>query len=103
MRMMTGTLFSFPGDWRRRILKIVLELELVLALDCREIWLLNKRYIIWLSVSQRLRRGLYTGGSSEFEDEFEPYAGRLPLGISRPVPAQLARRFARSALLQTPP
>jgi hypothetical protein len=24
-----GILFSFPGDWRRQILKIVLELELV--------------------------------------------------------------------------
>ena len=33
------------------------------------IWLLNKRYIVWLSVSQRLSRGLYN--SSEFEDEFE--------------------------------
>ena len=32
-------------------------LELVLALDCREIWLLNKRYIFWLSVSHRLSRG----------------------------------------------
>jgi hypothetical protein len=32
MRIMTGILFSFPADWRRQILKIVLELELVL--DC---------------------------------------------------------------------
>jgi len=32
--MMTGTLFSFPADWRRQILKIVLVLELVLVLDC---------------------------------------------------------------------
>jgi hypothetical protein len=31
---------------------------------------LNKRYIIWLSVSQRLSRGLYNGwGGCEFEDE----------------------------------
>jgi hypothetical protein len=27
---MTGILFSFPVDWRRQILKLVLELELVL-------------------------------------------------------------------------
>jgi hypothetical protein len=25
---MTGILFSFPGDWRRQILKIVLELPM---------------------------------------------------------------------------
>jgi len=57
-----------PADWRRQILKIVLELELVL--DCQQIWLLNKRYIIWLSVSQRLSRGLYMAGrSSEFEED----------------------------------
>jgi hypothetical protein len=51
-------LFSFPAaDWRRQILKIVLVLELVLVLRLlREIWLLNKRNIIWLSVSQRLSR-----------------------------------------------
>ena len=28
----TGTLFSFPADWKRQILKLVL--ELVLVLDC---------------------------------------------------------------------
>jgi hypothetical protein len=31
--MMTGILFSFPADWRRQILKIVLVLELELELD----------------------------------------------------------------------
>jgi len=31
MRMMTGIFFSFPAGWRRQILEIVLELELV---DC---------------------------------------------------------------------
>jgi len=30
MRMMTGIFFSFPAGWRRQILEIVLELELVL-------------------------------------------------------------------------
>jgi len=65
--MMTGILFSFPADWRRQILKLVLVLELVLV-DCREIWLLNKRYIILAfgeSASQQACNG------SEFEDEFE--------------------------------
>jgi hypothetical protein len=41
-------------------------LELELVLDLLRIWLLNKRYIIWLSVIQRLNRGLYN--SSEFDD-----------------------------------
>jgi hypothetical protein len=31
MRMMAGIFFSFPAGWRRQILEIVLELELV---DC---------------------------------------------------------------------
>jgi hypothetical protein len=31
MRMLTGIFFSFPAGWRRQILEIVLELELV---DC---------------------------------------------------------------------
>jgi hypothetical protein len=34
IELRTGTLFSFPADWRRQILKIVLVLELVLVLDC---------------------------------------------------------------------
>jgi hypothetical protein len=34
IELSTGTLFSFPADWRRQILKIVLVLELVLVLDC---------------------------------------------------------------------
>jgi hypothetical protein len=33
IELRTGTLFSFPADWRRQILKIVLVLELVLVLD----------------------------------------------------------------------
>jgi hypothetical protein len=32
MRIVTGILFSLPGDWRRQILKIVLELELHLSI-----------------------------------------------------------------------
>jgi hypothetical protein len=47
-------------------------LELVLALDCREIWLLNKRYIFGLSVSQPFSRRVRV--------RLVPYAGRLPLG-----------------------
>jgi len=34
IELRTGTFFSFPADWRRQILKIVLVLELVLVLDC---------------------------------------------------------------------
>jgi hypothetical protein len=43
IELSTGTLFSFPADWRRQILKIVL--VVVLVLDC------------W--------------GGFEFKDEFE--------------------------------
>jgi hypothetical protein len=32
IELSTGTLFSFPADWRRQILKLVLVLELVLVL-----------------------------------------------------------------------
>jgi hypothetical protein len=34
IKLSTGTLFSFPADWRRQILKLVLVLVVVLVLDC---------------------------------------------------------------------
>jgi hypothetical protein len=36
IELSTGTLFSFPADWRRQILKLVLVLELVLVLSIAE-------------------------------------------------------------------
>jgi hypothetical protein len=36
MGLSMGTLFSFPADWRRQILKIVLVLELELVLDAKK-------------------------------------------------------------------